>query len=161
MAIVILDLYVANDITPNHLFVRDGQTFRDESLFSGSAVNGAGRAEAGMGLAVVDDDGDGDPDLLVTNFDVETNTLYRNEGDGFFTDRSAESGFGLPSFNDLGFGLVAEDFDLDGRIDTYSGNGHIFEQPQRRNVNYRQGRQTPKGFCHGFCCDRVRDCHRP
>ncbi len=146
----LLDLYVANDITPNHLFIRDGQGFRDDSLLSGAAVNAAGRAEAGMGLAVIDDDRDGDPDLLVTNFDVETNTLYRNEGDGFFADQAIESGFGLPSFNDLGFGLLAEDFDLDGWVDTYTANGHIFEQPKRRNVAYRQADKLLRGSESGF-----------
>jgi hypothetical protein len=133
------DLYVANDLDPNFLFhnLGDGR-FEDLSLLSGAAVNRAGKPEAGMGLAVGDVDADGDPDLAVTNFDVETNTLYENLGDLMFEDVSAASGFGPPSFNLLGFGLVFADLDLDGDLDAYAANGHIFEQPRRDNVTYAQ-----------------------
>ncbi len=133
------DLYVANDLTTNGLYRNRGDaTFDDESLFSGAAVNGQGKPEAGMGLAVGDLDGDGRPDLAVTNFDVETNTLYRNLGSMQFEDLSVSSGFGLPSFNLLGFGMVGGDFDLDGDVDFYVANGHIFESPRRADSSYRQ-----------------------
>lgn len=136
------DLYVANDLTLNLLFRNRGDgTFEDQSLLSGAAVNRHGRPEAGMGLAVGDFDLDGDPDLVVTNFDVETNTLYRNDSTagGFqFEDTSAVSGFGQPSFNLLGFGIVAEDFDRDGLLDVYVADGHIFTTPSRDNTSYRQ-----------------------
>ena len=136
------DLYVANDLTLNLLFRNRGDgTFEDQSLLSGAAVNRNGRPEAGMGLAVADFDSDGDPDLAVTNFDVETNTHYRNAGAGaglLFEDVSAVSGFGQPSFNLLGFGIVAEDFDRDGALDVYVANGHIFTTPRRDNTSYRQ-----------------------
>ena len=132
------DLYVANDITPNHLFLGGAGGFIEDGLLAGVAVNADGKPEAGMGLAVLDVDRDGDADLAVTNFDVETNTLYFNLGSGAFDDRSAASGFGVPSFNYLGFGLIAEDFDLDGWVDVYAANGHIFERPARANVAYRQ-----------------------
>jgi hypothetical protein len=91
-----------------------------------------------MGLAVGDVDGDGDPDLGVTNFDVETNTLYRNLGGLQFEDASLPTGFGLPSFNLLGFGLVLVDFDLDGNLDFYAADGHIFESPRRADTSYAQ-----------------------
>ena len=136
------DLYVANDLTLNLLFRNRGDgTFEDQSLLSGAAVNRNGRPEAGMGLAAADFDSDGDPDLVVTNFDVETNTLYRNAGAGaglLFEDMSAVSGFGQPSFNLLGFGIVAEDFDRDGVLDVYVANGHIFTTPRRDNTSHRQ-----------------------
>ena len=136
------DLYVANDLTLNLLFRNRGDgTFEDLSLLSGAAVNRNGRPEAGMGLAVADFDLDGDPDLAVTNFDVETNTLYRNAGPGpglLFEDVSATAGFGQPSFNLLGFGIVAADFDRDGALDVYVANGHIFASPRRDNTGYRQ-----------------------
>ena len=136
------DLYVANDLTLNLLFRGRGDgTFEDQSLLSGAAVSRNGRPEAGMGLAAADFDSDGDPDLAVTNFDVETNTLYRNAGAGaglLFEDTSAVSGFGQPSFNLLGFGIVAEDFDRDGVLDVYVANGHIFTTPRRDNTSYRQ-----------------------
>ena len=132
------DLYVANDLTPNFLFRNRGGRFEDLSLVSGAAVNRDGKPEAGMGIAVGDVDRDGDPELAVTNFDVESNTLYENLGGLQFADVSAASGFGLPSFNLLGFGIVFADLDLDGDLDAYIANGHIFEEPRRANVTYAQ-----------------------
>ena len=152
------DLYVANDLTLNLLFRNRGDgSFEDQSLLSGAAVNRNGRPEAGMGLAAADFDSDGDPDLVVTNFDVETNTLYRNagarnagaEGALLFEDISAVSGFGQPSFNLLGFGIVTEDFDRDGALDVYVANGHIFTTPRRDNTNYRQRNLLLRGNAAG------------
>lgn len=149
------DLYVANDITPNHLYLGSAEGFLEDGLLAGVAVNADGKPEAGMGVAVLDVDHDGDSDLAVSNFDVETNTLYLNLGSGAFEDRSAASGFGVPSFNLLGFGLIAEDFDLDGWVDVYAANGHIFEQPARANVAYRQPdlvlRGAPRRFSKVDC----------
>jgi hypothetical protein len=148
------DLYVANDLTLNSLFRATGggagaSQFEDMSLLSGTAVNALGRPEAGMGVALGDLDGDGDPELMVTNFDVETNTLYENRGGMEFEDVSATSGFGLPSFNRLGFGLVVADFDLDGALDAFVANGHIFERPQRGNVGFEQPDMLLRGDGRG------------
>ena len=144
------DLYVANDLTLNLLFRNRGDgTFEDLSLLSGAAVNRQGRPEAGMGLALADFDRDGDPDLAVTNFDVETNTLYRNAGlesGMLFEDVSATSGFGQPSFNLLGFGILAGDFDLDGATDVHVANGHIFASPRRDNTEHRQRNLLLRGL---------------
>jgi len=133
------DVYVANDMTINFLFVnkQDG-SFEDYSLLSGSAVSREGSLEAGMGVAVGDVDEDGDADLAVTNFDVQTNTLYLNRGDFQFEDVSARSGFGLPSFNMVGFGTALADFDTNGHLDAYVTNGHTTEKPFRDNVFYDQ-----------------------
>jgi len=133
------DLYVANDLSINLLYRNRGDgTFEDLSLLSGAAANREGAPEAGMGLAVGDVDADGDPDLAVTNFDLETNTLYRNDGQLLFEDVAASSGFGQPSFGLLAFGLVAGDFDHDTNIDFLVGNGHIFETPRRDGIAYAQ-----------------------
>jgi hypothetical protein len=133
------EVYVANDMTVNFLFANLGDgRFEDLSLLSGSAVNREGMPEAGMGVAMGDVDGDGDGDLVVTNYDVQTNTLYLNGGDLQFEDVSATSGFGPPSFNLVGFGLVLADFDRDGRLDAHIANGHTVERPARANVDYAQ-----------------------
>lgn len=140
------DLYVANDLTTNLLLHNLGDgTFEDVSLLSGTAVNREGKPEAGMGIAVGDVDGDLDPDLGVTNFDVETNTLYANLGGMAFEDVAAASGFGPPSFNFLAFGVAFLDLDRDGDLDAYIANGHIFEQPRRDTVSYRQRDQVLLG----------------
>ncbi len=133
------ELFVANDLTINLLFHNQGGgRFVDRSLESGAAVSAQGRAQAGMGVQAADLDHDGDADLLVTNFDVETNSFFRNDGGLFFEHVSAPSGFGLPSFNLLGFGIVVADLDLDGALDVLVANGHIFERPGRDNTRYRQ-----------------------
>lgn len=139
------EIYVANDLTLNLLFRnRGGGRFEDVSLLSGAAVNGEGKAEAGMGIGVGDLDEDGDPELAITNFDVETNTLYDNRGALYFEDVSAPSGFGPPSFNRLGFGIVFADFDGDRHLDVFVANGHIFENPNRQN-DFAQPNQILEG----------------
>ena len=78
-----------------------------------------------MGLAVDDYDGDGRMDILVTNFQNESNTLYRQEEGGFFFDESGPSGLGAPSLPWLAWGTRFADFDLDGWLDLYVANGHV------------------------------------
>lgn len=133
------EIYVANDLTANLLFHNRGEgNFEDVSLLSGAAANRDGVYEAGMGIGVGDVDGDGLPELAVTNFDVETNTLYRNLGGLQFEDVAASSGFGPPSFNLLGFGIALIDLDGDGALDAYVANGHIFPKPRRAETAHAQ-----------------------
>lgn len=80
-----------------------------------------------MGSDMGDLDGDGDPDLYVANYEAETNTLYRNDGSGFFTDVSGSSGTGRPSRDSLGFGTVFVDIENDGNLDIYVANGHVMD----------------------------------
>src|SRR6185503_6990068 len=87
------DVYVANDATPNQLWInrRDG-TFSDEGLLSGAAFNAAGNPEGSMGIASGDFDADGDEDLFVTNIVGETFVLYENDGKGNFADVRTRTG---------------------------------------------------------------------
>ncbi len=120
------DLYVANDQMPNWLWRNNGDgTFSEGASLAGVAVNGEGRAEAGMGVAAGDFDGDGDEDLIVTHLNRETNTLYRNDQPGFFEDGSMASGAGPPSWQNTGFGVAWFDFDNDGWLDLASANGAV------------------------------------
>lgn len=133
------DLYVANDTTPNFVFRNRGDgTFEEVGLLSGAAVSRDGKAQAGMGVGLGDIDADGLPDLAVSNFDTETNALYRNQGVMSFHEISAASGFGLPSFNLLGFGIVLADLDGDADVDAYVANGHVLQVPSREGVGYAQ-----------------------
>ena len=77
------DLYLANDMVPNMLYRNDGQRFI-ERFGSGTSLNDEGSVEAGMGVDMGDVDGDGLQDFFVTNFQWESNTLYRNAGHGFY-----------------------------------------------------------------------------
>jgi enediyne biosynthesis protein E4 len=120
------EVYVANDGMPNDLWKNiGGSQFEERGMLSGVAVNRFGAAEAGMGIAVGDVDGDLRPELFVTNYFDETNTLYRNEGDLLFLDVTEEFGIAGPSRKRLGFGANFQDFDNDGWLDLFVANGHV------------------------------------
>jgi len=130
------DIYVANDGTPNFLFVKETTSpedasekapprFREVATARGCAVNERGEPEAGMGVTCGDYDRDGWPDLYLTHFYRETNTMYRNlQGKGFL-DVTATTGLGGSTRQMLGFGTTFFDYDNDGWLDLFSANGHI------------------------------------
>lgn len=121
-----LDLYVANDGTPNQLWInqRDG-SFVDEALLAGSAVNLQGAAEASMGVDAADFDGDGDEDLFMTHLAAETNTIFVNDGAGTFEDRTIDTGLGVPSWSHTSWGTRWFDYDSDGWLDLFIANGAV------------------------------------
>ncbi|MFQ5491719.1 MAG: CRTAC1 family protein, partial [Phycisphaerae bacterium] len=119
------DIYVANDGMPNQLWLNQGQgKFLDEALLTGCAVNMQGASEAGMGVAAVDADHDGDLDLFMSHIRGESNTFYVNQG-GWFEDTTARMGLGAASVDFTGFGLGFADFDHDGLLDLYLVNGRV------------------------------------
>jgi len=135
------DLYGANDSTINYLFRNQGDgTFEDISLFSGAGYSEDGKAQAGMGVDSGDLDGDGRPELFVTNLDLETNTLYHNDGDASFSDTTYRAGLGEPSLLFVGFGTALEDYDGDGLQDIVVVNGHIIDNIHlfKDNITYAQ-----------------------
>ena len=135
------DVHVANDTTPNFLFRTEsgaeGVRFVEEGLASGVAYNEEGLPEAGMGNDWGDVDRDGRPDLIVTNFDFETNTLYRNLGGGLFLDATASFGIGSESLTELAFGCDLADLDNDGWLDLVVANGHILDNIAEIQSNLR------------------------
>ncbi len=120
------DFYVANDNKPNFLFRNKGNgTFEDISVLSGTALGDTGRPEAGMGVDMGDYDGDGLLDIVVTNYELETNALYKNLGGGAFVDNRSVARIAEPSLMFLAFGIAWADFDQDGDIDLVTTNGNI------------------------------------
>lgn len=126
-----IDIYVANDGQPNNLWInqRDG-TFRDGALLAGIAVNVAGQSEASMGVDAGDFDADGDEDLFMVHLTGETNTLYVNDGNGFFEDRTIATGLAPGSLRFTGFGTAWFDYDNDGWLDLFIANGAVRIQQQ-------------------------------
>ncbi len=123
-----IDLFVANDTTANYLWHNRGDLrFEEVGTTAGVACNAAGAFQAGMGTAVGDLDGDGKPDLFVTNFYGESTTFFRNLGSGAFADQTAAVGLAGPSRYLLGFGIVAFDANNDGRLDLAITNGHVVD----------------------------------
>jgi hypothetical protein len=124
------DIYVANDTTMNFLFHNlGGNRFEDVSVLSGAALPSSGSPQGGMGVNAGDFSGTGRLDLVVTNFEAEVNSLYRNLGSTVFEDASSASGFAGPSFAFSGFGLSLLDAANAGRLDAFIANGHVMEVP--------------------------------
>lgn len=143
-----LDLYVANDADPNFLWIGDGKGgFVDDGLLSGLAFNGQGVAEAGMGLAVGDVDGNGMEDIFVSHLTGETHTLYMALGDGLYEDRTEKMGLAMTSLKDTGFGTGLLDLNRDGWLDLVVVNGTVMTQDdQRRAGDPYPLKQADKAF---------------
>jgi AbrB family looped-hinge helix DNA binding protein len=125
----LLDIYVANDLTENFLFLNRGRfVLEDFGALSGAAYVEGGRPQAGMGVDSGDFDADGRPDLYVTNFSDDYNTLYHNDGAGLFSDVTYRARLGEPSFPYLGWGTRFFDVDHDSDLDLFVVNGHIWPE---------------------------------
>jgi enediyne biosynthesis protein E4 len=123
------DLLVADDSTPNYLYINKGNgTFEDDSYVSGYALNADGRETASMGIAVGDYLNNGLLDLYNTDFSDDYNPLYRNDGDANFTEISYQAGIAQPTIPFLGWGTGFLDFDNDGWKDLFVVNGHVYPQ---------------------------------
>ncbi|MGO9086108.1 MAG: CRTAC1 family protein [Candidatus Sulfotelmatobacter sp.] len=122
-----VDLAVANDSTPNYLYINKGDgSFEDASYASGYALNENGRETASMGVAVGDYLNNGELDLYNTVFSDDYNPLYRNDGGGNFTDVSYQAGIAEVTIPFLGWGTGFLDFDNDGWKDLFVANGHVY-----------------------------------
>lgn len=140
-----IDIYVANDSTRNFLYTNvDGTSFVEDGLLAGVSYSSDGQAEAGMGTDWGDMDGDGLLDVVVTNLDLETNSLYRNLGAGVFADVTFAAGLGEPSLLQVGFGTNWMDIDNDADLDLFVANGHIIDNIAefRDNITYAQSNQV-------------------
>jgi len=164
------DVFVANDGVPNFLFHNEGGgRFSEVGLLAGVAVARDGKPRAGMGTEFADYNGDGRLDLVVTNHEFETTSLFRNDGGGAFADATLESGVSAPTLPFVGFGVGFFDFDNDADMDLSIVNGHVIDNTamfragsthaQRKllfqNTNGRRFAEVGKTSGSGFSRDAV------
>ena len=122
------DIYVANDSTENLFYRNNGDgTFEEVGFMVGVALSENGAAENGMGTTFGDWNNDGWFDLTVTNYTQQTNTLYHNDADGFFTDATTTTKTAQRTYPYLGWATAFIDYDNDGYQDLFVANGHLHE----------------------------------
>jgi len=122
-----IDIFVASDKAPNILFLNQGGgRFTNGAVAAGVAVGAEGIPYAGMGVDAADYDNDGLIDLIITNYEHEPTSLYRNRGDGTFSDEAQTSGLTPLVWKFMKWGVRWLDLDMDGRKDLIVANGHIF-----------------------------------
>jgi hypothetical protein len=140
------DIYVACDSAPSILYHNnhDG-TFTDVAVMAGVAFNEDGREQAGMGATIADYNGDGRLDIFKTNFSDDTPTLYRNDGEGIFSDVTFASGLGQHT-QYLGWGTMFFDFDNDSWPDLILANGHVY--PEVDKFQLGSGYMEPRLLYH-------------
>jgi enediyne biosynthesis protein E4 len=127
----LIDIFVADDSTPNLLYHNNGDgAFKEIGFVSGAALSADGAEQGSMGVAVGDYDHDGRFDIFVTNFVDEYNTLYHNDGRNTFTDVSYKANVATVSMPLVGWGTHFLDYDNDGWGDLFVANGHVYPQLQ-------------------------------
>jgi hypothetical protein len=119
------DIFVTNDGVRNFLFRNKGDgAFTDVTYGAGVGFDMNGKPMAGMGTEIADYDDDGLPDIFLTAFSREYNTLYRNRGKLKFEDATLKAGL-ESGFLTLAFGTKFLDYDNDGDLDLHCTNGHV------------------------------------
>ena len=151
-----LDLFVANDLSPNFYFRNDTQgrgaspEFTESAVLAGLAFDSEGLAQACMGIAVGDANHDQRLDLFVTNFYNESNTLYQMIDGELSDDATRNSGLRQPSLLQLGFGTQFLDVELDGDLDLILTNGNIDELGVSLGVPCQMPPQLMLNDGHGY-----------
>jgi enediyne biosynthesis protein E4 len=132
------DVYVANDMTPSHLWRNDGGRFTEVGVAQGVAYSADGAPEAGMGVDAADLNGDGTEDVLKTNFEGEPNDVYLSSPSGY-DEASTRLGIAAVDRPHVGWGCAIRDFDGDGLADLFVANGHVYPQADLPNAGSSYG----------------------
>ncbi|MEM7236131.1 MAG: CRTAC1 family protein, partial [Planctomycetota bacterium] len=121
-----VDIFVANDVSENFLFKNLGNgKFEEIAMDQGVALSGNGDEQGSMGVDSGDYDLDGNPDIVVTNYQKQLNALYRSDGPIGFSDLATKHGLGDTCLPLVSWGTGFADFDSDGWPDLFIANGHL------------------------------------
>ena len=142
-----LDIIVSNDTVQNFLFRNkaDG-TFEETGSGVGIAFDEDGRARGAMGIDAGWFRNDGSIGIAIGNFATEMTALYVSPpGVMQFHDDAVPTGLGPLTRLELTFGVCWADFDLDGRLDLFTANGHL-ENDINRVQESQHYEQSPQLF---------------
>ncbi len=156
-----IDLFVANDELENFLYHNNGDgTFTENGLLLGVALNEHGDAENCMGVDFGDYDNDGALDIMASNYQGQTNTIYHNDGNGIFWDVTAECGLGELTLITMSWGTSFVDFDNDGFLDLFFANGHLHDNIEMFEEvgSYKQTNQLLRNDGDGTFSDISAQC---
>src|SRR6516164_9454885 len=135
------DLFVANDGLAAYLYRNEHNgTFKEQGSLSGMAFSGQGRTMAAMCIALGDYNNDGWLDLYISDFQGNSDHLWKNDGQGFFDEVSDHVGITLPTRAVLSFGGGFFDYDNDGWLDLFIANGHVYPEIEQQSseIHYKQ-----------------------
>jgi hypothetical protein len=132
------DIFVANDVVEQFLLHNNGNgTFTERALDAGVARSSEGKMFSGMGVTFQDYDNDGRPDIMLTQLPKGLYPVFRNEGNGMFSDRTLTAGFGSLSGSVSGWGIGLEDFDNDGWKDVFIAQSHVIDNVEKLDPGLR------------------------
>ncbi|MCP4003981.1 MAG: CRTAC1 family protein [bacterium] len=136
------DVFVANDATPNFMYQNDAGKFTEIGMESGTAFDPDGVETAAMGVDVADLNGDGRQDLYVTNMLFEFNNMYQNQGDLQFEDVTRSMQLDKDNYRHVGWATRFADFNHDGHLDCFVGNGHVVDYIEGFSQSVTYGQQN-------------------
>ena len=138
-----MDAYVANDTTPNSLWINDGKgNFKDVAPLAGVAFSEVGKEEGSMGADFSDTDDNGLLDIVVANFQGENASIYSQSQSLLFSEISDAVGVGQSSRTRLKFGVDFFDADNDGDEDLLIANGHIEDNIEQNSTTVTFAQQN-------------------
>ena len=146
-----MDLVVANDTVQNFVFTNahDG-TFREIGALSGLAFDANGQTRGAMGIDAARYRNDDTLGIGIGNFANEMTAMYVSQRDPCsFTDEAIQEGVGPASRLLLKFGLFFFDYDLDGRLDLLTSNGHLEEEIAKIQASQKYHQPAQLFWNHG------------
>lgn len=145
-----VDIFVANDDSPNMLFHNiGGKRFEEVAVSSWVAYNPVGKTVSGMGADFRDINNDGRPDIWFTALPTEMFPLFLNRGKGDFEDVTMRSGLGWASQNMSGWSNAIVDLDNDGWKDLFAARSNVLDPVLASARSYKEANAVFRNLGNG------------